>query len=259
MLRFFAETWKVENCLASRFNWRYISVTPTFSIHLFYISVKTYLFLLLRRRSRVSSKSLPLCKKYQQIPEWKSKTKCGNQSSTELLNKRGTGGGSLGENGRRRGTGGWLTSGEIEENPFFTEGLPGVLGNKGTKEKYRREHEPVSGNAGTTKCQLMLTVGEDGKKIYQKGIRWGKTVRTSEYRAIFEGKKGTRTLPRPGRRDVLTLLSHLPPLLWKWRTTKYGKYQRSVNVSYRSHFSLVLSQFLHFRLFPNLKWKNARS
>ena len=30
------------------------------------------------------------------------------------------------------------------------EGLPGVLGNMRTKEKYHREHEPVLGNTGTT-------------------------------------------------------------------------------------------------------------
>lgn len=51
------------------FQLKMYSVKPTFSIYLFYISVKTYLFLLLRLRSRVSSKSLPLCNKYQQIPE----------------------------------------------------------------------------------------------------------------------------------------------------------------------------------------------
>jgi len=38
------------------------------------------------------------------------------------------------------------------DHDFRNEGLPGVLGNKGTKGKYRREQgnmTPVLGNAGT--------------------------------------------------------------------------------------------------------------
>jgi len=47
------------------------------------------------------------------------------------------------------------TLSEKDLSEFFlisNEGLPGVLGNKGTKGKYRREHgdmTPVLGNAGT--------------------------------------------------------------------------------------------------------------
>ena len=64
-----------------------------------------------------------------------------------------------------------------------TEGLPGVLGNKGTLAKYRREQGNISQFLGT---------GEQNSKNYSTKT-FGKCVGTWEHRAILEGNKGTRT------------------------------------------------------------------
>ena len=88
------------------------------------------------------------------------------------------------------------------------EGLPGVLGNKGTLAKYRREQgnigkiskgtrehwRNIEGNKGT-----LANFWEQGKKIRKITVRkhsenvWehGNT------REILEGNKGTRTPPPP--------------------------------------------------------------
>ena len=63
------------------------------------------------------------------------------------------------------------------------EGLPGVLGNKGTLAKYRREQGNISQFLGT---------GEQNSKYYSTKT-FGKCVGTWEHRAILEGNKGTRT------------------------------------------------------------------
>ena len=63
------------------------------------------------------------------------------------------------------------------------EGLPGVLGNKGTLAKYRREQGNISQFLGT---------GEQNSKNYSTKT-FGKCVGTWEHRAILEGNKGTRT------------------------------------------------------------------
>ena len=65
------------------------------------------------------------------------------------------------------------------------EGLPGVLGNKGTLAKYRREQGNISQFLGT---------GEQNSKNYSTKT-FGKCVGTWEHRAILEGNKGTRTPP----------------------------------------------------------------
>ena len=65
------------------------------------------------------------------------------------------------------------------------EGLPGVLGNKGTLAKYRREQGNISQFLGT---------GEQNSKNYSTKIFW-ESVGTWKHRAILEGNKGTRTLP----------------------------------------------------------------
>ena len=67
------------------------------------------------------------------------------------------------------------------------EGLPGVLGNKGTLAKYRREQGNISQFLGT---------GEQNSKNYSTKT-FGKCVGTWEHRAILEGNKGTRTPPPP--------------------------------------------------------------
>ena len=76
------------------------------------------------------------------------------------------------------------------------EGLPGVLGNKGTLAKYRREQGNISQFLGT---------GEQNSKNYNTKT-FGKCVGTWEHRVILEGNKGTRT--PPGR----------PSLSEKWAT-----------------------------------------
>ena len=63
------------------------------------------------------------------------------------------------------------------------EGLPGVLGNKGTLAKYRREQGNISQFLGT---------GEESSKNYSTKT-FGKCVGTWEHRTILEGNKGTRT------------------------------------------------------------------
>ena len=71
---------------------------------------------------------------------------------------------------------------------MVSEGLPGVLGNKGTLAKYRREQGNISQFLGT---------GEQNSKNYStKTFR--ECVGTWEHRAILEGNKGTRTPPPPG-------------------------------------------------------------
>ena len=67
------------------------------------------------------------------------------------------------------------------------EGLPGVLGNKGTLAKYRREQGNISQFLGT---------GEQNSKNYNTKT-FGKCVGTWEHRAILEGNKETRTPPPP--------------------------------------------------------------
>ena len=59
------------------------------------------------------------------------------------------------------------------------EGLPGVLGNKGTLAKYRREQGNISQFLGT---------GEQNSKNYSTKT-FGKCVGTWEHRAILEGNK----------------------------------------------------------------------
>ena len=78
-----------------------------------------------------------------------------------------------------------------------TEGLPGVLGNKGTLAKYRREQRNIS------------QFWEQGNKIRKITVRKNSDIRnrehyfgvgTWEHRAILEGNKGTRTPPgRPSQ------------------------------------------------------------
>ena len=68
-------------------------------------------------------------------------------------------------------------------DPPSYEGLPGVLGNKGTLAKYRREQGNISQFLGT---------GEQNSKNYSTKT-FGKCVGTWEHRAILEGNKGTRT------------------------------------------------------------------
>ena len=65
----------------------------------------------------------------------------------------------------------------------LNEGLAGVLGNKGTLAKYRREQGNISQFLGT---------GEQNSKNYSTKT-FGKCVGTWEHRAILEGNKGTRT------------------------------------------------------------------
>ena len=61
------------------------------------------------------------------------------------------------------------------------EGLPEVLGNKGTLAKYRREQGNISQFLGT---------GEQNSKNYSTKTFW-ESVGTWEHRAILEGNKGT--------------------------------------------------------------------
>ena len=65
------------------------------------------------------------------------------------------------------------------------EGLPGVLGNKGTFAKYRREQGNINQFLGT---------GEQNFENYSTKTFW-ESVGTWEHRAILEGNKGTRTPP----------------------------------------------------------------
>ena len=71
----------------------------------------------------------------------------------------------------------------LSEEKNSLEGLPGVLGNKGTLAKYRREQGNISQFLGT---------GEQNSKNYSTNT-FGKCVGTWEHRAILEGNKGTRT------------------------------------------------------------------
>ena len=81
------------------------------------------------------------------------------------------------------------------------EGLPGVLGNKGTLAKYRREQGNISQFLGT---------GEQNSKNYSTKT-FGKCVRTWEHRAILEGNKGTRTPPgRPS--DIVRFYFQSAPI-----------------------------------------------
>ena len=63
------------------------------------------------------------------------------------------------------------------------EGLPGVLENKGTLAKYRREQGNISQFVGTR---------EQNSKNYSTKT-FGKCMGTWEHRAILEGNKGTKT------------------------------------------------------------------
>ena len=85
---------------------------------------------------------------------------------------------------------------------FCYEGLPGVLGNKGTLAKYRREQGNISQFLGT---------GEQNPKNYSTKT-FGKCVGTWEHRAILEGNKGTRTPPPLG--DPLLSFRHSYVLGW---------------------------------------------
>ena len=80
-----------------------------------------------------------------------------------------------------------LNNSRVWSLPFSTistnsEGLPGVLGNKGTLAKYRREQGNISQFLGT---------GEQNSKNYSTKTFW-ESVGTWEHRAILEGNKGTR-------------------------------------------------------------------
>ena len=82
--------------------------------------------------------------------------------------------------------------------PTF-EGLPGVLGNKGTLAKYRREQGNIS------QC---LGRGEQNSKNYNTKTFW-ESVGTWEHRAILEGNKGTRTpLGDPHFRNLTVWIKH---------------------------------------------------
>ena len=67
------------------------------------------------------------------------------------------------------------------------EGLPRVLGNKGTVAKYRREQGNISQFLGT---------GEQNSKNYSTKT-FGKCVGTFEHRAILEGNKDPPPPPPP--------------------------------------------------------------
>ena len=113
------------------------------------------------------------------------------------------------------------------------EGLPGVLGNKGTLAKYRREQGNISQFLGT---------GERNSKNYSTKT-FGKCVGTWEHRAILEGNKGTRTPPeRPsvwerGIRETLELLQ-----------------RRASRIFYRTSKELLRSEIME-----RLGWKSLSS
>ena len=72
------------------------------------------------------------------------------------------------------------------------EGLPGVLGNKGTLAKYRREQGNISQFLGTW---------EQNSKNYSTKT-FGKCVGIWEHRAILEGNKD----PSPGRPSLIYIV-----------------------------------------------------
>ena len=76
------------------------------------------------------------------------------------------------------------------------EGLPGVLGNKGTLAKYRREQRNISQFLGTreqnSKNNSTKMCGKY-ENVWEMCVR--KCVGTWEHRAILEGNKGTWTPP----------------------------------------------------------------
>ena len=83
------------------------------------------------------------------------------------------------------------------------EGLPGVLGNKGTLAKYRREQRNISQFLGTREQNSKnYSTKMCGKyeNVWEMCVR--KCVGTWEHRAILEGNKGTRT--PPGRPSLMT-------------------------------------------------------
>ena len=83
------------------------------------------------------------------------------------------------------------------------EGLPGILGNKGTLTKYRRDQGNMSlflGNRGTKLYKL------DDEKIVSKFIKRGTTKENlwEHMGTILEGNKGTMTPlgdPQRSKRD----------------------------------------------------------
>ena len=68
------------------------------------------------------------------------------------------------------------------------EGLPGIMGNKGTLAKYRREQGNISQFLGT---------GEQNLKNYSCTKTFWKCVGTWEHRAILEGNKDPPPPPPP--------------------------------------------------------------
>ena len=77
----------------------------------------------------------------------------------------------------------WTFLGYVLGRWTFFEGLPGVLGNKGTLAKYRRDQGNISQFLGT---------GEQNSKNYSTKT-FLKCVGTWEHKAILEGNKGTMT------------------------------------------------------------------
>jgi len=72
------------------------------------------------------------------------------------------------------------------------EGLPGVLGNKGTLAKYRREQGNISQFLGTGTKFEKITVRKHSDIRNREHLLISGTW---EHRAILEGNKGTRTPP----------------------------------------------------------------
>ena len=86
---------------------------------------------------------------------------------------------------------------------LINEGLPGVLGNKGTLAKYPREHELIFREQGNKTLQIRGR--KHCKQIHYKGNKYGKRAGRWQHRAILEGNKGTRNPPgRP------SLILHYP-------------------------------------------------
>jgi len=87
------------------------------------------------------------------------------------------------------------------------EGLPGVLGNKGTLAKYQREQRNISQFLGTREQNSKnYSTKMCGKYENEWEMCVRKCVGTWEHRAILEGNKGTRTPPgRPSKKpfDVI--------------------------------------------------------
>ena len=74
-----------------------------------------------------------------------------------------------------------------------SEGLPGVLGNKGTLAKYPREHELIFWEQGNKTLQIRGR--KHCKQIHYKGNKYEKRAGTWEHGAILEGNKGPHGRP----------------------------------------------------------------